>query len=104
MKGRLTREHFPRPQFKRMETMKMDSSMSTKPKCIHGDDIGEMAAQGVQRALAARHAVEELSMEEAGQVGGALLLKFNPIIYGGLISPISKLTQLSLPALSQPSF
>lgn len=82
----------------------MDSIIPTKPKCIHGDDVGEMAAQGVQRALASRHAVEELSMEEAGQVGGALLMKYNPIIYGGLISPISRLTQLNLPTLSQPSF
>jgi len=87
----------------------MDNSISTKPNCIHVDDIATVAAHGVQRALAARHSLAELTMEEADQVGGgALLLKYGPIIYGGIFSQILKQSQLTVPVtvpvLNQTAF
>ena len=41
---------------------------STKPR---EEDLPHLAGAAVERALAARQSVTELSLEEAGQVGGA---------------------------------
>lgn len=83
----------------------MENSISNKPICINVDDIAHTAAQGVQRALAARNSLVELTMEETDQVGGgALLLKYGPIIYGGIFSQVLKQGQLTVPVLNQTTF
>lgn len=53
---------------------------------ISAGGIGEIARQGVERALAARSGAVELSEEQAGQVGGGAALSpalMIPIIAGG---------------------
>lgn len=57
---------------------------------VHVDGLGEIARQGVERALAARSGAVVLSEEEAGQVGGGALSAafLAPIIAGGIFGPI----------------
>lgn len=45
-----------------------------KPACIQRDEIVLVAQQGVERALAARKRMTELSLEEAGDVSGGIYL------------------------------
>ncbi|MFT3720817.1 hypothetical protein [Pseudorhodoferax sp.] len=45
---------------------------SRKPR---EEDLPRLAGQAVERALAARGSLQELSPEQAGQVGGALSLR-----------------------------
>lgn len=53
-----------------------------KPVCIQAGDIAALAQQGVDRALAARQAMTELSAQQAEEVGGGLY-RPGPIIAGG---------------------
>jgi hypothetical protein len=58
-------------------------TIKTKAASIAATEIATVAAQGVQRALESRKcAMQELSAEEAGQVGGALALPDKIFIYG----------------------
>jgi hypothetical protein len=63
---------------------------------VHADGIGEIAKQGVERALAARSGAVVLSEEQAGQVGGGALSAalMVPIIAGGRVGPIDIFTGL----------
>lgn len=57
---------------------------------VRADGLGEIAKQGVERALAARSSGVVLTEEQAEQVGGGALsaaLMF-PIIAGGIWGPI----------------
>lgn len=63
----------------------MTTPSQQKPASITCADIETVARQGVARAVAARQNITELSPEQAGEVGGGLLLK-SPIIYGGFFS------------------
>jgi hypothetical protein len=57
---------------------------------VRADGLGEIAKQGVERALAARSGGVVLTEEQAEQVGGGALsaaLMF-PIIAGGIWGPI----------------
>ncbi len=51
-----------------------------KPACIQSEAIAAVAQQGVERALAARKHMVELSSKEVGDVSGGFY--FSPIIYG----------------------
>jgi|GEM_PF-5512643 len=51
-----------------------------KPTCIQNEAIAAVAQQGVERALAARKHMVELSSKEVGDVSGGFY--FSPIIYG----------------------
>jgi hypothetical protein len=62
----------------------MTPALKHKPACITACDIEALARQGVERAVAARAAVTELTPEQAGEVGGGFSLLAGPIIYGGL--------------------
>lgn len=68
----------------------MNTPSQAKPARITSLDIESVARQGVERALAARQAMAELTPEEAQAVGGgALSLKLAiPIIAGGIRRPI----------------
>lgn len=58
---------------------------------VSAGGIGEIARQGVERALAARSSAVVLSEEQAGQVGGGAALSpalMIPIIAGGIWGPI----------------
>ena len=55
-----------------------------KPASIQAGDIAALARQGLERALAARESMTELSAEQAGDVGGGLYL--SPSIYGGILA------------------
>ena len=48
--------------------------MSTSPK-PREEDLPQLAGGAVERALAARQSVTELSLEEAAQVGGAVAVR-----------------------------
>ena len=50
----------------------MKTPMQPKPARITCEDIGDLARQGVERALAARQATIELSPEQVAAVGGGL--------------------------------
>lgn len=56
-----------------------------KPMSIQSDEIAIVAQQGVERALAARKRMMELSSEEVSDVSGGI---YNPII-AGMWSPIN---------------
>lgn len=64
----------------------MSTTSKVKAACITADAIESIARAGVERALAAREAISELSPEQVDTVSGgaalSLLLK-GPIIYGG---------------------
>lgn len=60
----------------------MKTPSSAKPARITCEDLEAIARQGVERALAARQGVVELTPEQAQEVGGAIFLK-PPIINGG---------------------
>ena len=58
---------------------------------VSAGGIGEIARQGVERALAARSSAVVLSEEQAGQVGGGAALSpalMIPIIAGGIRGPL----------------
>ncbi len=69
-----------------------------KPMSIQSDGIAMVAQQGVERALAARKHMVELSVEQTAEVGGGLFLAadsafslsliHSPIIYGGFPTPV----------------
>lgn len=62
-----------------------------KPQRISHQEIANVAANGVQRALQARQAsVRELTEQEIEDVSGgaALSLKLTPIIAGGIIQDL----------------
>lgn len=67
----------------------MKSRTTQKPARITGADIESLAREGVDRALAARGALTELSEELAREVGGGLTLleqfKLSAIRGGGMI-------------------
>jgi hypothetical protein len=81
----------------------MNTPSQAKPACITSLDIESVAREGVERALAARQAMAELSPEEAQAVGGgALSLKLAyPIIAGGIRVPVDSMNigGLAAPAL-----
>lgn len=66
----------------------MKTPMQPKPARITCEDIGDLARQGVERALAARQATIELSPEQVAAVGGGL----------AFVPPV-----LTPPALIRPS-
>ena len=72
-----------------------------KPQRISQQDIGTVAAQGVQRALEAREAcMRELSDAEVAEVsGGASLILAKAIIAGGPILRDLLNTNLATPTL-----
>jgi len=57
-------------------------TIKQKPICIQSEEIAAMAQQGVERALAAREHMVELSSKEVDDVSGGLGFYF-PIIAGG---------------------
>ena len=71
-----------------------------KAVSIDCEDIAVVAAQGVERALAARQSMVELNMEELEAVNGGFAvanlnirfdiqkLKYPPIVAGGIFGPI----------------
>ena len=64
-----------------------------KPTAIQAEDIASVAQRGVERALAARQNMMELSAEQANDVGGGLYISpafWRPIIAGGFIGPWAK--------------
>ncbi len=66
-----------------------------KPACIQSEAIAAVAQQGVERALAARKHMVELSSKQAADVGGGLYGLYSPIIAGGIWGSID---------IFQPSF
>ena len=71
----------------------MKNLTQQKPIAIQVEDIASVAQRGVERALAARRSMLELSSEQANDVsGGALSLGssffLKPIIAGGRIGPL----------------
>lgn len=73
-----------------------------KPSAIQAEDIAAVAQRGVERALAARQQMMDLSAEQVEDVsGGILAITINriPIINGGLFSPLltNQLGNLTLP-------
>jgi len=64
-----------------------------KPTAIQAEDILSVAQRGVERALASRQNMIELSAEQASDVGGGLYISsalWKPIIAGGFIGPWAK--------------
>lgn len=70
-----------------------------KPMSIQSDGIAVVAQQGIERALAARKHMVELSAEQTTEISGGLFLAADstlstlsvlrsPIIYGGPFSPV----------------
>lgn len=71
----------------------MKNRSTSKPACIASAEVEAIAREGVERGLAARRAMTELSQEIAGQVGGGLTLVeqlklIGPIRGGGMIGPV----------------
>ena len=61
-----------------------------KPTAIQAEDIASVAQRGVERALAARQNMLELSTEQANDVGGGLYISsgfWKQIIVGGFHGP-----------------
>lgn len=56
-------------------------TIKQKPTCIQSEEIAAMAQQGVERALAARKHMVELSSKEVGDVSGGLGF-YSPSIAG----------------------
>ena len=67
----------------------MKNLTQQKPTAIQAEDIASVAQRGVERALAARRSMLELSPEQASDVsGGAFSVgKIFPIIAGGRFNP-----------------
>ena len=76
-----------------------------KPTAIQAEDIASVAQRGVERALAARQNMMELSSEQVKDIsGGALSIFKGPIINGGRIIDIySRLPQVSFGNISIPN-
>jgi hypothetical protein len=82
-----------------MKNKRQDGSIR-KAVSIDSNDLAAVAAQGVERALAARESLVELNTEELEAVNGGIAvarmnfhfdiqkLKFPPIVAGGIFGPI----------------
>lgn len=68
----------------------MKSNRLAKPQHITANELEAVARQGLERAMAARQAMNELSEAELAQVsGGAVISKLAfPIVAGGIFGPI----------------
>ena len=71
----------------------MKNLTEQKPIAIQAEDIASVAQRGVERALAARQSMLELSSEQANDVSGGAISVGNsiflkPIIAGGRIGPL----------------
>ena len=81
--------------------MKEINSKACKPVSIQADDIAALAQQGLERALAARQTMNELSEEQAKDVGGGAFVLSKAIIAGGPWGPypgyLGGLGSLTLP-------
>lgn len=66
----------------------MTSPLSKPAARITADTLAEAAAQGVQRALAARATPTELTPEQTQQVSGAAIAPYTPITSIKLRQPI----------------
>ncbi|MBX3678736.1 hypothetical protein [Cognatazoarcus halotolerans] len=84
----------------------MKTHRHDKPQSITANDLETLARQGLDRALAARQKMNELSAAELDRVsGGAVLSKLSyPIIAGGIFGPIDILnnpldSQMAVPVL-----
>lgn len=88
----------------------MKDHLHDKPMRVSSEDLEGIAREGVERALAARQRMSELTSEQLAQIsGGAMLspisakLQF-PIIAGGIFGPIDILGkpfggQMAIPVL-----
>ena len=65
----------------------MSKLMQHKAARISAADIQTIAGRGVERALAARCAVAELTPEESQQVGGAAIAQKEPYVLSGARPP-----------------
>jgi hypothetical protein len=74
-------------QFKEMAMKEHEMKVAAR---VRVDGLGEIARQGVERALAARNGAVVLSEAQAEQVGGgAIAIKaLSPIVAGGILGPI----------------
>ena len=67
----------------------MRQKLHTKPLCIESTEIAQIAQQGLERALAARH-LAELSQEQLNEVSGGktspieIPITKEPIVCGGI--------------------
>lgn len=68
----------------------MKNLTQQKPTAIQAEDIASVAQRGVERALAARRSMLELSSEQVNNVSGGAFNSFllKPIIAGGRIGPL----------------
>ena len=75
-----------------------------KPTAIQAEDIASVAQRGVERALAARQNMMELSSEQVKDIsGGALNLLKGPIIAGGRFIDRSSLSLRSFDNFAIPN-
>ena len=82
----------------------MKNLTQQKPIAIQAEDIASVAQRGVERALAARQNMLELSSEQVKDIsGGAMSLLKGPIINGGRILDRSFLSPRSFDNFAIPS-